>query len=164
MPPAAAIAATPSAATATTAMNHSMGECFHASQGPYFIARFARCGSRREAADFVVAIRWRRGGWPQTSAQPANQGIAASHHILRRAELVVSVGLPRVPWSEVDRRNAHSAKSCDISPTELGARRTADGAEELRDSRLVEARSGTSSHVGDSHGVTVKDFTHVRLG
>jgi hypothetical protein len=32
IPPAAAIAATPSAATATTAMNHSMGECCHASQ------------------------------------------------------------------------------------------------------------------------------------
>ena len=104
-----------------------------------------------------------RRAWP-ASAQPANQGIAAGHDVLGRAELVVGMGLPRVPWSEVDRRNAHSAKPCHIRPTKLGARRTADGAEELFGSRLVKARSGTSSHVGDSHGVTVKDFEYVRLG
>ena len=97
-------------------------------------------------------------------AQPPNQGIAAGHDILRRAELVIVMGLPRIPWSKVDRRNAHSAKACDIGPTELGARRPTHGAEKFCGSRLVKARSGTSSHIGDSNGVAVKNSAYVRLG
>jgi hypothetical protein len=44
---------------------------------------------------------------PHGSAQPAQQGVAASHDLLSGAKLVVGVRLGGITWSEIDRWDSH---------------------------------------------------------
>src|SRR5215211_1119942 len=87
-------------------------ECFHASQGLYLIASFARCGSHRKPPTFVVARRkgasarcllahrlWEADPTLGGLAQPTDQRVATGNHIFRWTELVVSVSLGRIAWT-----------------------------------------------------------------
>src|SRR5215212_3449134 len=133
---------------------------------------------RSEPTRFSSASDDKDGGFPARSArsraqraeqsnthlaQPADQGVATDDDIISGAKFIIGVSLRGVAWPKVDRRDAHRTEPCHICPPKLRGRLAPNRAKEFCSSRLIEARSGTSSDIKDVNRIAIKNFAYVGL-